>query len=55
MQRGTGQRARTLNRDDIAFKKPGDGIPAALWSTLIGRRAVRDLPADYRLADSDLD
>jgi sialic acid synthase SpsE len=46
---------KALSRDDLAFKKPGDGIAVARWSELIGRRAVRDLPADHKLADTDLE
>ena len=42
-----------LTREMLAFKKPGDGIPAAQYRTLIGRKLKRDLPADSKLsADS---
>jgi N-acetylneuraminate synthase len=34
----------------LAFKKPGDGIPAAQYRTLIGRKLKRDLPADSKLS-----
>ena len=43
-----------LTREDIAFKKPGDGIPAARWNELIGRKLSRDVPADLKLAFNDL-
>jgi N,N'-diacetyllegionaminate synthase len=42
-----------LSRDDLAFKKPGDGIKAASWSSLAGRRLRRDVPADHKFAESD--
>jgi N,N'-diacetyllegionaminate synthase len=42
-------------REHLAFKKPGDGISAALWQDLIGHRLVRDLPADHKLAATDID
>ena len=35
-----------IEREHLAFKKPGDGISAALWQEIIGHRLVRDLPAD---------
>jgi N,N'-diacetyllegionaminate synthase len=38
----------------LAFKKPGDGIPAARYRDITGRRAVRDLPADHTLGEEDL-
>ncbi len=44
-----------LARELLAFKKPGDGIPAARYRELIGRRVGRDLPADHKLAEGDLE
>ncbi|MGQ0663094.1 MAG: N-acetylneuraminate synthase family protein [Pseudomonadota bacterium] len=43
-----------LTRADLAFKKPGDGISAARWQDVVGRRAARALPADHKLARTDL-
>jgi sialic acid synthase SpsE len=45
---------RTIERADIAFKKPGDGIPAARYRDIVGRRAARDLPAEHKLSELDL-
>ncbi len=39
---------------DLAYKKPGDGISAAKWRDLIGKTATRDLPADYKIIETDL-
>ena len=39
-----------LAEADLAYKKPGDGIPAARAGELLGRRTLRDLPADHKLA-----
>ena len=39
---------------DLDCRKPGDGIPAADLAGLVGRTAARDLPADHKLALSDL-
>jgi N,N'-diacetyllegionaminate synthase len=41
-------------REDLAFKKPGDGISAANYMELVGRRVIVDLPADHKLGDGDL-
>jgi sialic acid synthase SpsE len=43
-----------LTAADLACKKPGDGIPAARLSEFVGRRAVRALPADHKLAPGDV-
>lgn len=42
-----------LTESDLAFKKPGDGIPAAQWRELIGRRLRQAAPADRKLALTD--
>jgi N-acetylneuraminate synthase len=39
---------------DIAFKKPGDGISAALHREILGRVAMRDIPADRKITPEDL-
>ncbi|CAK0757186.1 hypothetical protein CCP1ISM_7140002 [Azospirillaceae bacterium] len=44
-----------LSATDLAFKKPGDGIPAARAEALAGRRTARALPADHKLAWDDLE
>lgn len=44
----------TLAEADLAFKKPGDGIPAARWRELLGKRLKRAVPADRKLAFEDL-
>ena len=43
-----------IKREDIAFKKPGDGISAANWRDVLGRAARRHLPADHKLGQDDL-
>ena len=43
-----------LVREDIAFKKPGDGIPASHWREVIGRRTRRAMPANKQIALDDL-
>lgn len=43
-----------LTEADLAFKKPGDGIPAARWREVLGKRVKRAIPADRKLAFEDL-
>uniref|UniRef100_UPI0037C0B6E1 SAF domain-containing protein n=1 Tax=Devosia sp. TaxID=1871048 RepID=UPI0037C0B6E1 len=43
-----------LTRQDLAFKKPGDGIPAAQYPNIVGKRLSRDLPANHKLNMDDL-
>lgn len=42
-----------ITSDMLAFKKPGDGIPAADYRELIGRTVQKDLPADHKLSTGD--
>jgi N,N'-diacetyllegionaminate synthase len=42
-----------LTRDDLAFKKPGTGIPAARWSEVVGRRLKQRTAADTLFAEDD--
>ena len=44
-----------VTRADLDFKKPGDGIPAAQYEVLIGRRARRDLPVDHQFSQDDFE
>ncbi|MBI3708574.1 MAG: N-acetylneuraminate synthase family protein [Proteobacteria bacterium] len=43
-----------LTSADLAFKKPGDGIPAARYAEIVGRKLRRAAPADHKLAWDDL-
>ncbi|TWT98638.1 N-acetylneuraminate synthase family protein [Stieleria varia] len=43
-----------LARGDLAFKKPGDGISAKHFQTLVGKRLNRDVPADHLFAVDDI-
>ena len=43
-----------IERNMLVFKKPGDGIPAATYKTLIGRTVKRNLPPDHKLQEEDL-
>lgn len=44
----------TITLRDLAFKKPGDGIPAAEYPNIVGKRLVRELPADHKLTPEDI-
>jgi N,N'-diacetyllegionaminate synthase len=44
-----------LSAEMLAFKKPGDGIPAAQYRSLIGKSVRRDLPADHKIATGDFE
>jgi N-acetylneuraminate synthase len=43
-----------LTQEHLAFKKPGDGIPAARYHELLGRQTRHDLPADHKLSPEDI-
>lgn len=42
-----------LSIEDLAFKKPGDGIPAADWPSVIGRKLSRQLELNHKLTRED--
>jgi len=44
-----------LSRQMVALKKPGTGISAARMAEVIGRRAVRSIPANTIVQEKDLD
>ena len=44
-----------LTREMLAFKKPGDGIPAAEYESLLGRRVRAALPADHQFSRQDFE
>lgn len=48
------QAGHQISRDDLAFKKPGDGIPAARWREVVGKCLAHDVPADHKLSLADL-
>lgn len=46
---------RVLRREDLALKKPGDGIPAADLEHVVGRRLSQAVAADHKLSEQDFD
>lgn len=44
----------TLREDDLAYKKPADGIPAAHWRDLLGRTLSRAVPKNHLFQEDDL-
>ena len=44
-----------LTREMLAFKKPGDGIPAADYQSLVGRKLRQALPADHKFSAQDFE
>lgn len=43
-----------LTFEDMAFKKPGDGMPASSYKAVVGKTAKVDLPLDHKLSEDDL-
>jgi N-acetylneuraminate synthase len=43
-----------LTRKHLAFKKPGDGIPAWEYQKLIGQQTIRRIAKDQPLSHDDL-
>ncbi len=45
---------QVLSRELLAFKKPGTGIRADKLESVLGKKVVRDLPADHMLSAEDI-
>jgi N,N'-diacetyllegionaminate synthase len=45
----------TVTRDMLAFKKPGDGIPAANYPSFLGRRVRHPVAADHKFSEHDFE
>jgi N-acetylneuraminate synthase len=45
---------QVLGSSELAFKKPGDGIPASRYAELLGRKLRNVLPADHKIEWDDL-
>jgi len=45
----------TISVEMLAAKKPGTGIPAHRLRDVVGRRALRDIPADTVLTEADVE
>jgi N,N'-diacetyllegionaminate synthase len=43
-----------LIETDLAYKKPGNGIPASRYQELLGRKLTRAVPGDHQFAAGDL-
>lgn len=43
-----------LTREMLAFKKPGDGIPASSYRNVLGKRLRKDVQADHKFAADDV-
>jgi len=48
------QAGQSLKIADLAFKKPGDGISAALYTELLGRQVRQALAPDHKITWEDL-
>lgn len=48
------QAGQSLHVADLAFKKPGDGIPAASYTDLLGRQVRYTLEPDHKITWEDL-
>jgi len=42
-----------LSKENLCFKKPGDGIPASEYKNWLGRISIRDIPPNSKLQPQD--
>ena len=48
------QEGHLIALNDLAFKKPGNGIPASEWPKLIGRKINKNLSQNHQISQNDL-
>ncbi len=46
---------KTIERNDICFKRPGDGIDPAQYNDIVGKVARRDILPDEQIKNFDLE
>ncbi len=46
---------KPIERNDICFKRPGNGIDPALYNDIIGKVACRDILPDEQITTFDLE
>ena len=47
------KRLEIINERDLAFKKPGDGIPARDYNKILGKRIKKYVDKDYQFTWED--
>ena len=45
----------SLPNKDLAFKKPGDGIPVKDYKEIVGRKLLRNIPYNTQLKFQDFE
>lgn len=48
------EKGHILKKNDLSFKKPGDGISAKYYKKIIGKKIKKNLPLNHKLKKSDL-
>ena len=44
----------SLSTDNIAIKRPGNGIEPKFWEQVIGKKAIRPIPKDELIKWDDI-
>jgi N,N'-diacetyllegionaminate synthase len=52
---GALKKGTTLTRKHLAFKKPGTGIPARDYKTLLNKKINKSLPRDHMFTAADFE
>ena len=48
------RKGEILDKNNLTFKRPGNGIPIDKWDLFVGKKTTRSLPADHQIIDSDV-
>jgi len=43
-----------ISEDDLAYKKPGDGIPAKDYKNVIGKKVIKNIAANEKIEFSQI-
>lgn len=45
----------TFTEDNLCMKRPGDGLPASKWDTIMGKKAKRRIEKNVQIREEDVD
>ncbi len=48
------KKGHLIKKEDLSFKKPGDGIPANSYKKILGKTIKKNLPSNYKLKKTDI-
>lgn len=48
-------KGKKIQKEDLSFKKPGTGIPAGRWESIVGKRLKKEVNKNYMFKEEDFE